>query len=285
MSTDTPIVLLGEREAVRPRVREAAQRPTLGRFVLTLIALFTFAFLYVPIVVLVLFSFNSARTGAVWQGFTLQWYERLFNNPRILDAALNSLIVALVSTAASVVIGTLMAMAMERYRFRFQSVWDGLLYMPVIIPEIVMGISLLLFFAAIRLERGLITLIISHVAFCMPFVYLTMRARLADFDRSLEEAAQDLGADEWTTFRRITLPLLMPGIVSSALLAFTLSLDDFVISFFVTGVGSQTLPVYIWGQIRRGITPEINAISTVMLILSFVLVSLSHALQQRTSAR
>lgn len=243
MSTDTPIVLLGEREAVRPRVREAAQRPTLGRFVLTLIALFTFAFLYVPIVVLVLFSFNSARTGAVWQGFTLQWYERLFNNPRILDAALNSLIVALVSTAASVVIGTLMAMAMERYRFRFQSVWDGLLYMPVIIPEIVMGISLLLFFAAIRLERGLITLIISHVAFCMPFVYLTMRARLADFDRSLEEAAQDLGADEWTTFRRITLPLLMPGIVSSALLAFTLSLDDFVISFFVTGVGSQTLPV------------------------------------------
>ncbi|MCS7087483.1 MAG: ABC transporter permease [Thermoflexales bacterium] len=285
MSTDTSVIFLGERESARPRVREAARRPSLSRFALTTIALLTFAFLYVPILVLIAFSFNSARTGAAWQGFTLQWYARLFNNPRILDAALNSLIVAVVATIGAVVLGTLMAMAMERYRFRFQAFWDSLLYMPVIIPEIVMGISLLLFFASIRLERGLLTLIIAHIAFCMPFVYLTMRARLADFDRSLEEAAQDLGADEWTTFRRITLPLLMPGIISSALLAFTLSLDDFVISFFVTGVGSQTLPVYIWGQIRRGITPEINAVSTLMLILSFVLVTLSHAMQQRTGAR
>ncbi|PJF48923.1 MAG: ABC transporter permease subunit [Chloroflexi bacterium] len=253
----------------------------MGRFALVTIALFTFAFLYVPIVVLIVFSFNSARTGATWQSFTLQWYDRVFSNTRILEAAANSLIVATLSTLGAVVIGTLMAMAMERYRFRGQSAWDGLLYLPVIVPEIVMGISLLIFFAAVNISRGLLTLIISHIAFCMPFVYLTMRARLADFDRSVEEAAQDLGANEWVTFRRVTLPLLMPGIISSALLAFTLSLDDFVISFFVTGVGSQTLPVYIWGQIRRGITPEINAISALMLVLSIVLVIATQLIQHR----
>ncbi|MCS6773996.1 MAG: ABC transporter permease [Anaerolineae bacterium] len=284
MASDTPIVLIGDRAEVAPRPRGATAKLRPGRFALTVAALFTFAFLYVPIAVLIAFSFNSARTGATWQGFTLQWYERMLSNPRLIDAAANSLIVAALSTLGSVVIGTLMAIAMERYRFRAQAVWDGLLYMPVIVPEIVMGISLLLFFASIGLERGLITLIISHIAFSMPFVYLTMRARLADFDRSLEEAAQDLGADEWTTFRRVTFPLLLPGIISSALLAFTLSLDDFVTSFFVAGVGSQTLPVYIWGQIRRGITPEINAISTVMLILSIVLVILSQALQRRQSS-
>ncbi len=279
MAVDSTVVYIGERpEALPPR---EAQRFSMGKFALVTVTFFTFAFLYVPIVVLIVFSFNSARSGAVWEEFSLRWYERVFSNPRILEAAANSLIVAVLATIGSVVIGTLMAMAMERYRFRGQTLWDGLLYLPVIVPEIVMGISLLLFFAAVRLERGITTLVISHIAFCMPFVYLTMRARLADFDRSLEEAAQDLGANEWTTFRRITLPLLMPGIISSALLAFTLSLDDFVISFFVTGVGSQTLPVYIWGQIRRGITPEINAISTLMLVLSIVLVLVSQLLQRR----
>ncbi len=281
MASDSTVVLLGERSEIKPRPRGAARRFSLGRFALVTIALFTFAFLYVPIVVLIVFSFNSARTGATWQSFSLQWYERVFSNARILEAAANSLIVAVLSTLGAVVIGTLMAMAMERYRFRGKGAWDGLLYMPVIVPEIVMGISLLIFFAAVNISRGLLTLVISHIAFCMPFVYLTMRARLADFDRSVEEAAQDLGANEWITFRRITLPLLMPGIISSALLAFTLSLDDFVISFFVTGVGSQTLPVYIWGQIRRGITPEINAISAVMLVLSIILVAITQIIQRR----
>ncbi|MFC1465953.1 MAG: ABC transporter permease [Candidatus Brachytrichaceae bacterium NZ_4S206] len=281
MASDSTVILLGERSEIKPRPRGEAQRFSLGRFALVTITLFTFAFLYVPIIVLIVFSFNSARTGATWQSFTLQWYARVFNNPRILEAAANSLIVAVLSTLGAVVIGTLMAMAMERYRFRGKSAWDSLLYMPVIVPEIVMGISLLIFFAAASISRGLLTLVISHIAFCMPFVYLTMRARLADFDRSVEEAAQDLGANEWVTFRRITLPLLMPGIISSALLAFTLSLDDFVISFFVTGVGSQTLPVYIWGQIRRGITPEINAISALMLVLSIVLVIITQLIQRR----
>ena len=278
------VVLLGERSEIKPRPRKESRGIGLGRFALVTITFFTFAFLYVPIAVLIAFSFNSARTGATWQCFSLQWYERVFSNTRILEAAANSLIVAALATVGSVVIGTLMAIAMERYQFRAKLAWDALLYLPVIIPEIVMGISLLIFFAAINLSRGIVTLVISHIAFCMPFVYLTMRARLADFDRSLEEAAQDLGADEWTTFRRITLPLLMPGIISSALLAFTLSLDDFVISFFVTGVGSQTLPVYIWGQIRRGITPEINAISTLMLLLSIVLVIVAQLIQRRQRA-
>jgi len=281
MASDSTVVLIGERTEIKPRPRGEARRFSLSRFALVTVTLFTFAFLYVPIAVLITFSFNSARTGATWQSFTLQWYERVFSNARILEAAANSLIVAVLSTLGAVVIGTLMAMAMERYRFRGKAAWDGLLYMPVIVPEIVMGISLLIFFAAVNLSRGVLTLVISHIAFCMPFVYLTMRARLADFDRSVEEAAQDLGANEWVTFRRITLPLLMPGIISSALLAFTLSLDDFVISFFVTGVGSQTLPVYIWGQIRRGITPEINAISALMLVLSIILVVVTQLIQRR----
>jgi spermidine/putrescine transport system permease protein len=283
MATDNPVILLGDREAVKPRPKGTGKRSP-GAFALTAFALFTFAFLYVPIVVLIVFSFNSARSGAVWQGFTLNWYERMFANERIISAAGVSLLVAVLSTIGAVVIGTLMALAMERYKFKAKTFWDGLLYMPVIIPEIVAGISLLLFFASLNIQRGLFTLVVSHIAFTMPFVYLTVRARLADFDRSVEEAAQDLGANEWVTFTRVTLPLLMPGIISGGLLAFTLSLDDFVISFFVTGQGWQTLPVYIWGQIRRGISPEINAISTLMLVFSIGLVIVSQIIQRREKA-
>jgi spermidine/putrescine transport system permease protein len=280
MATDSTVVLLGDRAAVKPHRVNERPSATIGRFGLILITLMTFVFLYAPIAILILFSFNSARTGAVWQGFTLQWYARMFANERILDATWRSLLIAVLSTLGAVVIGTLMALAMERYRFRGKGAWDGLAYMPVIIPEVVMGISLLLFFAAANIERGLFTLVASHIAFSMPFVYLTVRARLADFDQSIEEAAQDLGANEWTTFWRITMPLLMPGIVGGALLAFTLSIDDFVISFFVNGRGWTTLPVYIWGSIKKGITPEINAISAMMLLFSIVLVVLTQLLQR-----
>lgn len=280
MATDSSVILLGERDEIKPRPK-GRQKNSPGKLVLALFALLAFAFLYVPIVVLVVFSFNSARSGASWQGFTLDWYSRMFGNARIIESLLTSLLVAVLATAGAVVIGTLTAMAMERYQFKAKTFWDGMLYMPVIIPEIVAGISLLLFFAFVNVERGLFTLVVSHIAFTMPFVYLTVRARLADFDRSVEEAAQDLGANEWITFTRVTLPLLMPGVISGALLAFTLSLDDFVISFFVNGKGWQTLPVYIWGQIRRGVTPEINAISTLMLVFSIGLVILSQLLQRR----
>lgn len=165
------VVLLGERSEIKPRPRKESRGIGLGRFALVTITFFTFAFLYVPIAVLIAFSFNSARTGATWQSFSLQWYERVFSNTRIPEAAANSLIVAALATVGSVVIGTLMAIAMERYQFRAKLAWDALLYLPVIIPEIVMGISLLIFFAAINLSRGIVTLVISHIAFCMPFVY------------------------------------------------------------------------------------------------------------------
>jgi spermidine/putrescine transport system permease protein len=275
------VVVLGERK----EYKTAATKPRfgLGNFALTLIALGTFAFLYVPIAVLVLFSFNNARTSIQWRGFTLQWYERMLNNDDLIQAAINSLIVATLSTILSTIIGTLAALAMERYTFRSKGLWDGLLYMPVIIPEIVAGVSLLMFFAQTGLERGLATLVIAHVAFSMPFVYLTVRARLADFDRRVEEAAYDLGANELTTFWRVTLPLLLPGIVSGALLAFTLSIDDYIISFFVNGQGWDTLPIYIWTQIKKITTPEVNAISTVMLALSVVVVALSVLLQRKNA--
>ncbi|MGQ9903272.1 MAG: ABC transporter permease [Anaerolineae bacterium] len=282
MSSETStIVVMGDREEIFPQEPAERQRVRPGRLALVIITLLTFAFLYVPIAILVVFSFNDARTGAVWQGFTLDWYARLFRNNRLIDAALRSLIIATVSTAGSVVIGTLTALAMERYRFRSKTFWDGLLYMPVIVPEIVAGVSLLLFFATAGIERGFLTLAVSHIAFSMPFVYLTVRARLADFDLSIEEAAKDLGADEWTTFIRITLPLLMPGIVSGALLAFTLSMDDFIISFFVTGRGWDTLPIYIWSALKRGVTPEVNAVSAMLLLFSATLVVASLILQRR----
>jgi spermidine/putrescine transport system permease protein len=281
MATDSSVILLGERAEVKPRRKDQRPSARAGRFALVTITLATFVFLYAPIIILVIFSFNDARSGATWQGFTLEWYQRMFSNPRILDAAWRSLVIAVLSTIGAVAIGTLLALAMERYRFRGQGIWDALFYMPVIIPEIVAGISLLLFFAATGIERGLFTLVVSHVAFSMPFVFLTVRARLADFDLTVEEAAQDLGANEWTTFWRVTVPLLMPGIISGALLAFTLSIDDFVISFFVNGKGWTTLPIYIWTSIKRGITPEINAISAVLLLFSIVLVIVSQLIQRR----
>ncbi len=280
MASDSTVIVMGDRAEFKPRDTSTAKM-TPGRFALTFVTLLTFVFLYAPIIVLILFSFNSARLGAVWQGFTLNWYQRMFSNRTIMDAALTSLIVATLATIGSVIIGTLTAMAMERYQFKAKGLWDGLLYMPVIFPEVVAGVSLLLFFALIGVERGLFTLVVSHIAFSMPFVYLTVRARLADFDVRVEEAAQDLGANELITFQRVTLPLLMPGIVSGALLAFTLSIDDFVISFFVNGKGWTTLPIYIFGQLRKGITPEINAISAVLLIFSIMIVSLSVVLQRR----
>ena len=283
MASDSTVIVMGDRAEFKPPSSVSSSRITPGRLALTIFTLLTFVFLYAPIIVLIVFSFNSARLGAVWQGFTLNWYERMFNNRTIMDAAVTSLIVAALSTVGSVIIGTLTAMAMERYDFKSKGVWDGLLYMPVIFPEVVAGVSLLLFFAWVGIERGLFTLVVSHIAFSMPFVYLTVRARLADFDQRVEEAAQDLGANEWITFRRVTLPLLMPGIISGALLAFTLSIDDFVISFFVNGKGWTTLPIYIFGQLRKGITPEINAISAVLLVFSIMIVSLSVILQRKQS--
>lgn len=267
----------------RQRVR---LRTRIGNWLLGGNAALVFGFLYLPVLILIIFSFNNSRSVAVFTGFSTEWYLSLVQNEELLDAARNSLLVGLITTIAATLIGTLTALAMERYRFKLRTSFDANLYLPIVIPEIVMGIALLLFFNqalfpflqnifGIRATTGLHTITISHIAFDIPFVYIIVRARLADFDRSLEEAAADLGADEWQTFKRVTLPLLMPGIIGGALMAFTLSLDDYLITVFTKGVREQTMPLYIYSLVRRGVTPEINALSTALLLGSVGLVGLS----------
>lgn len=271
----------------------------LGKRLLWVNMAFSFIFLYAPILVLVAFSFNDSRLAARWEGFTTQWYVAMMNNDAVLGAFWNSLIVAFISTIIATILGTMTAMAMERFHFKFKRTYDGVLYLPVIIPDIVMGIALLAFFSLIigwlnaalgldtnnAIRPGLTTVIIAHVAFNISFVAIVVRTSLRELDPAFEEAAQDLGADEWTTFKRVTLPLIAPGIIGGALLAFTLSLDDFVITFFTTGPGGTTLPIEVFGRIRRAISPEINAISTVMLVMSILLIVVSQTLQRRTATQ
>ncbi|MBN1315930.1 MAG: ABC transporter permease [Anaerolineales bacterium] len=241
----------------------------------------SYLFLYLPIVILVVFSFNASRYAATtWRGFTLRWYQSLFSDEAIGSALKNSIVVAFGSTIISTIFGTMVAIAMERYRFWAKVAFDALLYLPIIIPDIAMAVMLLLFFVLAKFQMGLLTIIVSHIAFNISFVAIVVRARLAHFDITLEEAAQDLYANEWQTFRRVTLPLIMPGILGGALLAFTLSIDDFVITFFTSGPGSTTLPLRIYSMVKLGITPEINALSSMMLLFSMVLVIGSLILQR-----
>ncbi len=269
---------------------------------LRLFSALVYFFLYAPIVVLIVYAFNSSRTNITFDGIVNQgscgpfyWFCVLFKNKAVLDAAKNTLTIATISTVVSTIIGTMAALALQRHRFRVKTFSEVSLYIPIIIPEIVMGISILVLFNAIfgwlntalgltgdnRLVLGLGTVIVSHIAFSIPFVVLTVRARLHSFDNAVEEAAMDLGANEWTTFRRVTLPLIMPGVLSGAMLAFTLSLDDFVITFFTTGPGSTTLPIYVYGLLRRIITPEVNALSTVWIVAVLSILLLSQAVQRR----
>jgi spermidine/putrescine transport system permease protein len=247
-----------------------------------------YLFLYLPILILVFFSFNDSRSTAQWAGFSVRWYGEMANDSQTILALWNSLFVALVSTAVSTVIGTLAAMAMERYSFRGQLLMDAVLYLPVVIPDIAMAIMLLIFFnvSGIGFEPWRLSffgvqlavpysVIIGHVAFNISFVAIVVRARLAQMDRTLEEAANDLYANTWNTFWRITFPMMLPGIVGGALLAFTLSLDDFIITFFTSGAGFNTLPVRVFGMIKKGVTPKINAVSTLMLVFSLLLISIS----------
>ena len=266
-----------------------------GKALLWVNMAFSLLFLYVPIAVLVAFSFNDSRLGARWEGFTTRWYVEMLNSEPVLAAFKNSIIVAVISTVIATILGTMTAIGMERFRFKGRRTYDGILYLPVIIPDIVMGVALLAFFSLAlswlnnlfglsgpqALRPGLATVIIAHVAFNISFVAIVVRTSLRELDPAFEEAAQDLGADEWTMFRKITLPLIMPGILGGALLAFTLSLDDFVITFFTTGPGGTTLPIEVFGRIRRSISPEINAISTVMLAISMLLIIVSQLVQRR----
>lgn len=264
---------------------------SVGQQLLTANMLLVFAFFYIPIIALIVFSFNASRVSTVWEGFSFQWYTSLLQDEAILRAFRNTLIVTFVSTILSTIIGTMVSLAMERYKFKLKLPFDAILYMPIIIPDIVIALATLLFFVIIfnmvknlfglTWGLGLPTIIIAHIAFNISFVATVVRARLVDMDANLEQAAQDLYANEWKTFHRITLPLLMPGIISGALLAFTLSLDDFVITFFVSGPGSTTLPILVYSKVKFGVTPDLNALATILMVFSIGLVLLSQFLQRR----
>lgn len=225
----------------------------------------TLVFLYAPVLVLIVYSFNDSRFAVAWQGFTLRWYSGLIENPETLSALRNTLIVSVSSTLVSTVLGTLLAVGMSRYAFPGRGALELLLLLPIIVPDIIMGVSLLTLFAAVHFPLGRLTIILAHVSFQISFVTLVVRARLQDFPPSLVEAARDLGANELRTFRRVVLPLLGPGILAGALIALALSIDDFVITYFTAGAGASTLPVRIYSMVRRGVTPEVNALSTLLL--------------------
>jgi spermidine/putrescine transport system permease protein len=278
--------------------RGTAARPRRGRLdgflrpLLWLNALLAYAFLYLPIGVLVLFSFSASPYASIWGGFSLEWYVRVFHNPDIIRALLNSLLVATVTTLLATALGTLAALGLERFPERQRAAhYDAALTLPILVPDIVQGVSLLLLFVLIfnaserllgwRPTLGRATIIIAHTAFAISYVAVVVRARLSGLDKTLEEAAMDLGAREWQVFRRVTLPLIWPGVLSGGLLAFTLSLDEFVITFFTSGPGSTTLPIQVWSMLKRGVTPEINALSTLLLLGSIGLVTLSVVVQRR----
>jgi spermidine/putrescine transport system permease protein len=221
------------------------------------------------------FSFNASRFSVEWTGFTLHWFRGLLDRPDILGGLRNSLVVGFTSTLIATVLGTMLAFALSRHRFRGRRAMESLLYVPLVTPEIVVGISLLVLFAAVGVRLGIATIVVAHVAFSISFVTVVVRARLAGMDEHLEEAAMTLGAGPWRAFRRVTLPLIMPGVVAGALLAFTLSFDDYVITSFVAGSGSSTLPVVIYGMVRRNIDPTVNAVSTVVLLVTTLLIYLS----------
>lgn len=249
-----------------------------SEFFIALNSWFAYLFLYIPMIILVVYSFNKARINAVWIGFTLDWYRMLLTDTALINALKNSLIVAFISTFISTVIGTMTAFAMYRYKFPGKKLFDTILYMPIIIPDIVMGIALLSFYVFIHFTLGLLSITIAHIAFNISFVTLVVRARLHGYNKSLDEAAMDLGANSFQTFMKITLPIILPGVISAALIAFTLSFDDYLITSFVAGIGSTTLPIKVYSMMKFGVTPEINALSTLILFFSITLVLISQRL-------
>lgn len=234
-------------------------------------SLAAYAFLYVPLTIVVLFSFNDSKLNAEWVGFTLAWYRTLFADDAMLGAARNSLFIAVTASIVATVLGTMAGIAMHRYR---PKLLPFMVLTPVAMPEILLGVSLLVFFISVFGEQALslATVIVAHTTFCIGFVAIIVRARLAGMDESIFEAARDLGATPWQTFRLVTLPLIMPGVIAGTLMSFTLSIDDFVITFFTTGVGVSTLPLQIYTMIKVAVTPEVNAVSTLLMALTLTLI-------------
>lgn len=238
-------------------------------------ALAVYAFLYLPLLMVILYSFNAARLGTQWTGFTLHWYRVLLQDDEMLRAAYHSLLIATVASAVSTALGTLAGLALYRYKLRLL---PFLIVAPLAIPELLSGVSLLIFFVLVNFTLGLASIMLAHIAFCISFVAIVVRSRLAGMDPTLVEAARDLGATPWQSFRYITLPLIAPGILAGGLLAFTLSIDDFVITFFTAGVGASTLPLRIYTMIKISVTPEVNAVSTILVLLTLVIVAIASRL-------
>ena len=234
-----------------------------------------YAFLYVPLVIVVVYSFNNSRLNAEWVGFTLDWYDKLAHNEEMLAAAGNSLLIALVASVVATVLGTMAGVAMHRYKLRLLPV---LVLTPIAIPEILMGVALLIFFVLLNFTLGLVSVALAHIAFCIGFVAIVVRSRLAGMDESLTEAARDCGATPLEAFRYVTLPLIMPGVIAGALMAFTLSIDDFVITFFTAGAATVTLPLQIYSMIKIAVTPEVNAVSTLLMLLTLALIIIASRL-------
>jgi spermidine/putrescine transport system permease protein len=234
-----------------------------------------YAFLYIPLVIVVVYSFNNSRLNAEWVGFTLDWYDKLIHNEEMLTAAGNSLLIALVASLVATVLGTMAGVAMYRYKLRLLPV---LVLTPIAIPEILMGVALLIFFVLLNFTLGLASVALAHIAFCIGFVAIVVRSRLAGMDESLTEAARDCGATPFEAFRFVTLPLIMPGVIAGALMAFTLSIDDFVITFFTAGAGTVTLPLQIYSMIKIAVTPEVNAVSTLLMLLTLALIIIASRL-------
>ena len=247
--------------------------------------LLVFIFLFLPIVVLIVFSFNTSRLNIVFEGFTLKWYVELFRNKVLLGALINTLLVALTSTVISTIIGTISAYGLKKYDFKGKKLVNELLYIPVVIPEIVLGISLLCIYSFLKLELGMFTLILSHIAFSIPFVIINVNSSIESMNPNIEEAASDLGASKLKTFSRVVLPSLLPGMLSGAGLAFTLSLDDVVISYFTAGPDSNTLPLQIFSIIKSGVTPDVNALITLLLMIIFGILFVSMSVSLRRIKR
>ena len=233
------------------------------------------AVMYLPILLVVLYSFNESKITSIWGGFSLTWYETLFRDKAIFEALRNSLVLAGLTCLASAVIGTLGAVGMQRLQSRTKGPLEYISTLPIMIPEIILGIGFMVFFSLLGLPFGMTTLVIGHTAFCIPYVFMQVKARLVGMDKSLAEAARDLGAGEARVFFDITLPLIFPAILSGMLLSFAMSMDDVIISMFVTGVDVNTLPIKIYSQIKFGVTPEINALCTLMLLATILIVVLS----------
>ena len=242
---------------------------------------FVFLFFYLPIAIMVLFSFNQSKLNIVWTGFTLDWYAALWRDSVLVRTLQNSLIVASVTTVLSVVLGTVGGWLLYRYRYRMAGLLETFVFLPMIVPEVILGVSLLILFVTIGLQLGYTTIIISHVTFCFPFVMASVQARLAGLDPALEEAALDLGATPVQAFTKVLVPYLMPAIISGALMSFTLSLDELIVTYFTASASTRTLPLEIFGRVKKGLDPSLNAISTVFILVTMFAVFVTEALRRR----